>query len=123
MFLSHRSVFQRTFGSAPVPGPSPGMQPVALQSLSELERASLQELALFWLQERLLVGHLRLDRGTGGTGWDRRDRREGREGMGQEGGEGEGGRGGSCQGGLRLSHSCTTARDDGYGKTFVTHFG
>ncbi|XP_008639445.1 PREDICTED: rho GTPase-activating protein 36 [Corvus brachyrhynchos] len=38
------------------------MQPVALQSLSELERASLQELALFWLQERLLVGHLSLDR-------------------------------------------------------------
>ncbi|XP_074407975.1 rho GTPase-activating protein 36 [Zonotrichia albicollis] len=38
------------------------MQPVALQSLSELERASLQELALFQLQERLPVGHLSLDR-------------------------------------------------------------
>ncbi|XP_077642748.1 rho GTPase-activating protein 36 [Lonchura striata] len=38
------------------------MQPVALQSLSELERASLQELALFRLQERLPVGHLSLDR-------------------------------------------------------------
>ncbi|RLV85367.1 hypothetical protein DV515_00016038, partial [Chloebia gouldiae] len=57
-----RCVFQRTFGSPPVPGPSPGMQPVALQSLSELERASLQELALFQLQERLPVGHLSLDR-------------------------------------------------------------
>lgn len=71
-----------------MPGPSPGMQPVALQSLSELERASLQELALFWLQERLLVGHLRLDRGTGGTGWDRRDRREGRGGKGWDRREG-----------------------------------
>lgn len=50
---------------------------MALQSLSELERASLQELALFRLQERLLVGHLSLDRGTGvregrgGGAWDR----------------------------------------------------
>ncbi|XP_068061195.1 rho GTPase-activating protein 36 isoform X1 [Anomalospiza imberbis] len=59
---AQRCVFQRTFGSPPVPGPSPGMQPVALQSLSELERASLQELALFQLQERLPVGHLSLDR-------------------------------------------------------------
>ncbi|RMB98212.1 hypothetical protein DUI87_25115 [Hirundo rustica rustica] len=42
--------------------PSPGMQPTALQSLSELERASLQELALFRLQERLPGGHLTLDR-------------------------------------------------------------
>ncbi|XP_066058756.1 rho GTPase-activating protein 36 [Chamaea fasciata] len=57
-----RCVFQRTFGSPPVLGPSPGMQPMALQSLSELERASLQELALFRLQERLPVGHLSLDR-------------------------------------------------------------
>ncbi|XP_030128627.2 rho GTPase-activating protein 36 isoform X1 [Taeniopygia guttata] len=58
---AQRCVFQRTFGSPPVPGPSPGMQPVALQSLSELERAILQELALFQLQERLPVGHLSLD--------------------------------------------------------------
>lgn len=75
MFLSHRCVFQRTFGSPLVPGPSPGMQPVALQSLSELERASLQELALFQLQQRLPVGHLSLDRGTGGE--------EGQDGRGQ----------------------------------------
>uniref|UniRef100_A0A8C5TX73 Rho-GAP domain-containing protein n=1 Tax=Malurus cyaneus samueli TaxID=2593467 RepID=A0A8C5TX73_9PASS len=54
---AERCVFQGTFGSGAVPGPSPRMQPMALQSLSELERASLQELALFRLQERLLVGH------------------------------------------------------------------
>ncbi|XP_051646970.1 rho GTPase-activating protein 36 isoform X3 [Manacus candei] len=41
---------------------APGMQPVALQSLSELERASLQELALYRLQEKLLVGDFNLDR-------------------------------------------------------------
>lgn len=69
------------------------MQPVALQSLSELERARLQELALFRLQERLPGGHLSLDRGTG----DRRDS------MGQEGHDGTRG---SCQGMLRLSYSC-----------------
>ncbi|TRZ11017.1 hypothetical protein HGM15179_016092 [Zosterops borbonicus] len=50
-----RCVLQRTC-------PSPGMQPVALQSLSELERASLQELALFRLQERLPGGPLSPDR-------------------------------------------------------------
>lgn len=73
MFLSHRCVF---LCSAPGAGASPGMQPVALQNLSELERARLQELALFRLQERLPGGHLSLDRGTGDTGWDRRDRRD-----------------------------------------------
>ncbi|XP_061862661.1 rho GTPase-activating protein 36 isoform X2 [Colius striatus] len=36
------------------------MQPVALHSLSELERASLQEIALYQLQEKLLVGDLSL---------------------------------------------------------------
>ncbi|EOB00531.1 Rho GTPase-activating protein 6, partial [Anas platyrhynchos] len=36
------------------------MQPVSLHSLSELERASLQELALYQLQEKLLVGDLSL---------------------------------------------------------------
>lgn len=95
---------------ASVPGPSPGMQPMALQSLSELERASLQELALFRLQERLPVGHLTLDRGTGTRGW------EGREGMGWEalprGAEAE----------PHAAHPRTAARGDGYGKTFVTYF-
>lgn len=65
------------------------MQPVALQSLSELERASLQELALFRLQERLPGGPLSPDRGTG-------DRVEG-------------GRTGDrrlLQGGLRLGQWC-----------------
>ncbi|XP_056347140.1 rho GTPase-activating protein 36 isoform X2 [Oenanthe melanoleuca] len=38
------------------------MQPAALQSLSELERASLQELALFRLRERLPGAQLSLDR-------------------------------------------------------------
>ncbi|KAL2304545.1 hypothetical protein Nmel_013301 [Mimus melanotis] len=38
------------------------MEPVPLQSLSELERASLQELALFRLRERLPGGQLSLDR-------------------------------------------------------------
>ncbi|XP_075018721.1 rho GTPase-activating protein 36 [Calonectris borealis] len=36
------------------------MQPVPLHSLSELERASLQEIALYQLQEKLLVGDLSL---------------------------------------------------------------
>ncbi|XP_064015333.1 rho GTPase-activating protein 36 [Pogoniulus pusillus] len=36
------------------------MQPMALHSLSELERASLQEIALYKLQEKLLVGDLSL---------------------------------------------------------------
>ncbi|XP_010223973.1 PREDICTED: rho GTPase-activating protein 6-like [Tinamus guttatus] len=36
------------------------MQPVPLHNLSELERASLQELALYQLQEKLLVGDLSL---------------------------------------------------------------
>nr|XP_009911197.1 PREDICTED: rho GTPase-activating protein 6-like isoform X2 [Haliaeetus albicilla] len=36
------------------------MQPVALHSLSELERASLQEIALYQLQKKLLVGDLSL---------------------------------------------------------------
>ncbi|XP_074458134.1 rho GTPase-activating protein 36 isoform X3 [Larus michahellis] len=36
------------------------MQPVPLHSLSELERASLQEIALYQLQEKRLVGDLRL---------------------------------------------------------------
>ncbi|XP_066189947.1 rho GTPase-activating protein 36 [Sylvia atricapilla] len=59
---AQRCVLPRTFGSGRVAGASAGMQPVALQSLSELERASLQELALFRLQERLPQGHLSLDR-------------------------------------------------------------
>ncbi|KAK4810225.1 hypothetical protein QYF61_012394 [Mycteria americana] len=53
-------VFQRTFTSALLPGQSTRMQPVPLHSLSELERASLQEIALYQLQEKLLVGDLRL---------------------------------------------------------------
>lgn len=69
------------------------MQPVALQSLSELERASLQELALFQLQERLPVGHLSLDRGTG-------------ERRGEEGQDGRGQDRKLLPRGLRLSHSC-----------------
>ncbi|KAM6354326.1 rho GTPase-activating protein 36 isoform 2-T4 [Alca torda] len=36
------------------------MRPAALHSLSELERASLQEIALYQLQEKRLVGDLRL---------------------------------------------------------------
>lgn len=44
------------------------MQPVSLHSLSELERASLQELALYQLQEKLLVGDLSLAKGRG---WER----------------------------------------------------
>ncbi|KAM6381677.1 rho GTPase-activating protein 36 [Pluvialis apricaria] len=36
------------------------MQPVPLHSLSELERASLQEIALYQLQEKMLVGDLSL---------------------------------------------------------------
>uniref|UniRef100_A0A8B9D6M6 Rho-GAP domain-containing protein n=1 Tax=Anser cygnoides TaxID=8845 RepID=A0A8B9D6M6_ANSCY len=46
--------------SALLPGQSTKMQPVSLHSLSELERASLQELALYQLQEKLLVGDLSL---------------------------------------------------------------
>lgn len=41
------------------------MQPVPLHSLSELERASLQEIALYQLQEKLLVGDLSLAKGRG----------------------------------------------------------
>lgn len=44
------------------------MQPVALHSLSELERASLQEIALYQLQKKLLVGDLSLAKGRG---WER----------------------------------------------------
>jgi len=44
------------------------MQPVPLHSLSELERASLREIALCQLQEKLLVGDLSLARGRG---WER----------------------------------------------------
>lgn len=44
------------------------MQPVPLHSLSELERASLQEIALYQLQEKLLVGELSLAKGRG---WER----------------------------------------------------
>lgn len=60
-------VFQRTFISALLPKQSTKMQPVSLHSLSELERASLQELALYQLQEKLLVGDLSLAKG--GRGW------------------------------------------------------
>uniref|UniRef100_A0A8B9SBC9 Rho-GAP domain-containing protein n=1 Tax=Apteryx owenii TaxID=8824 RepID=A0A8B9SBC9_APTOW len=49
--------------SALLPGNSTKMQPVPLHSLSELERASLQELALYQLQEKLLVGDLSLAKG------------------------------------------------------------
>ncbi|CAM9380671.1 unnamed protein product [Bubo scandiacus] len=51
---------KRTFISALLPGQSTKMQPVPLHSLSELERASLQEIALYQLQEKLLVGDLSL---------------------------------------------------------------
>ena len=61
-------VFQRTFISALLPGQSTKMQPVPLHSLSELERASLQEIALYQLQEKLLVGDLSLAKGRG---WER----------------------------------------------------
>lgn len=44
------------------------MQPVPLQSLSELERASLQEIALYQLQEKLLLGDLSLAKGRGWEG-------------------------------------------------------
>ncbi|KAM6253791.1 rho GTPase-activating protein 36 [Porphyrio hochstetteri] len=43
-----------------LPGQSSTMQPVPLHSLSELERASLQEIAFYQLQEKLLLGDLRL---------------------------------------------------------------
>ncbi|XP_074739122.1 rho GTPase-activating protein 36 isoform X1 [Strix uralensis] len=51
---------KRTFISALLPGQSTKMQPVPLHSLSELERASLQEISLYQLQEKLLVGDLSL---------------------------------------------------------------
>ncbi|XP_054069960.1 rho GTPase-activating protein 36 isoform X3 [Rissa tridactyla] len=51
---------RRIFLSALLPGRSTEMQPVPLHSLSELERASLQEIALYQLQEKRLVGDLRL---------------------------------------------------------------
>ncbi|XP_010001776.1 PREDICTED: rho GTPase-activating protein 36 [Chaetura pelagica] len=44
------------------------MQPVPLHSLSELERASLQEIALYQLQEKLLVGDLSLEKADGPKG-------------------------------------------------------
>ncbi|XP_035759568.1 rho GTPase-activating protein 6-like [Egretta garzetta] len=50
----------RTSVSALLPGQSTEMQPMPLHSLSELERASLQELALYRLQEKLLLGDLSL---------------------------------------------------------------
>uniref|UniRef100_A0A8C9FJJ7 Rho-GAP domain-containing protein n=2 Tax=Pavo cristatus TaxID=9049 RepID=A0A8C9FJJ7_PAVCR len=52
----------RTFISALLPEQSTKMQPVSLHSLSELERASLRELALYQLQEKLLVGDLSLSK-------------------------------------------------------------
>lgn len=61
-------VFQRTFISALLPEQSTKMQPVSLHSLSELERASLRELALYQLQKKLLVGDLSLAKGRG---WER----------------------------------------------------
>ncbi|XP_051486600.1 rho GTPase-activating protein 36 [Apus apus] len=44
------------------------MQPVPLHSLSELERASLQEIALYQLQEKLLVGDFSLEKADGPKG-------------------------------------------------------
>lgn len=67
----HMHVFHRTFVSALLPEPRTKMQPVPLHSLSELERASLQEIALYQLQEKLLVGDLSLTEGRGGRGWGR----------------------------------------------------
>lgn len=61
-------IFHRTLVSALLPEPSTKMQPVPLQSLSELERASLQEIALYQLQEKLLLGDLSLAKGRG---WER----------------------------------------------------
>uniref|UniRef100_A0A663EFT8 Rho-GAP domain-containing protein n=1 Tax=Aquila chrysaetos chrysaetos TaxID=223781 RepID=A0A663EFT8_AQUCH len=52
--------FRGPFVLALLPGQSTKMQPVALHSLSELERASLQEIALYQLQKKLLVGDLSL---------------------------------------------------------------
>lgn len=76
-----------------------------LHSLSELERASLQEIALYQLQEKLLLGDLSLAKGRE---WVRMATAEGGE----------------------LSHSCCSSpfplfltRDVVYGKAFVTHFG
>uniref|UniRef100_A0A8C0HG46 Rho-GAP domain-containing protein n=1 Tax=Buteo japonicus TaxID=224669 RepID=A0A8C0HG46_9AVES len=60
--------FRGPFISALLPGQSTKMQPVALHSLSELERASLQEIALYQLQKKLLVGDLSLAKGRG---WER----------------------------------------------------
>ncbi|KAM8987731.1 rho GTPase-activating protein 36 [Ara ararauna] len=51
---------RETFIPALLPGQSMDMQPVPLHSLSELERASLQEIALYQLQEKLLLGDLSL---------------------------------------------------------------
>ncbi|XP_057253973.1 rho GTPase-activating protein 36 isoform X2 [Pezoporus wallicus] len=51
---------EETFIPALLPGQSTDMQPVPLHSLSELERASLQEIALYQLQEKLLLGDLSL---------------------------------------------------------------
>uniref|UniRef100_A0A8B9GCN9 Rho-GAP domain-containing protein n=1 Tax=Amazona collaria TaxID=241587 RepID=A0A8B9GCN9_9PSIT len=59
----HSSVFTyafQTFIPALLPGQSMDMQPVPLHSLSELERARLQEIALYQLQEKLLLGDLSL---------------------------------------------------------------
>ncbi|XP_062441048.1 rho GTPase-activating protein 36 [Rhea pennata] len=55
-----RTGTERNCSSALLPGHSTKMQPVPLHSLSELERACLQELALYHLQEKLLVGDLSL---------------------------------------------------------------
>ncbi|XP_069723953.1 rho GTPase-activating protein 36 isoform X3 [Phaenicophaeus curvirostris] len=51
---------KRILISALLPGRSTKMQPMPLHSLSELERASLQEIALYQLQEKLLVRDLNL---------------------------------------------------------------
>ncbi|XP_062490976.1 rho GTPase-activating protein 6-like isoform X1 [Pezoporus occidentalis] len=51
---------EEPFIPALLPGQSTDMQPVPLHSLSELERASLQEIALYQLQEKLLLGDLSL---------------------------------------------------------------
>uniref|UniRef100_A0A8C6NFI9 Uncharacterized protein n=1 Tax=Melopsittacus undulatus TaxID=13146 RepID=A0A8C6NFI9_MELUD len=50
----------KTFVPALLPGQSTDMQPVPLHSLSELERACLQEIALYQLQEKLLLGDVSL---------------------------------------------------------------
>lgn len=68
LFLYIPMFFRGPFVPALLPGQSTKMQPAALHSLSELERASLREIALYQLQKKPLVGDLSLAKGRG---WER----------------------------------------------------